>query len=95
MAADKTARKSILMGEAYPNHILIQALCKKAALPCVDVRGRITGHRARSTIVSSCLMRGSRARVGTSVFSLDNRLTMDVGKQEDGARSSVAEQAHA
>jgi integrase len=35
-----------LMGDSYLNKILIPALCKKAGLSCVDVRGRITSHRA-------------------------------------------------
>lgn len=59
-----------LMGEAYLNHILIPALCKKAGLPCVDVRGRITGHRARSTIASQLF----NAREPMSLFELQQWL---------------------
>jgi integrase len=36
----------------YVNHALIPALCRKAGVPRADVRGRITSHRARSTIAS-------------------------------------------
>jgi integrase len=37
---------------AYLNHALIPALCRKAGVPRADTRGRITSHRARSTIAS-------------------------------------------
>jgi hypothetical protein len=36
----------------YLNHALIPALCRKAGVPPTDARGRITSHRARSTIAS-------------------------------------------
>lgn len=36
----------------YLNLTLIPALCRKAGVPLVDARGRITSHRARSTIAS-------------------------------------------
>jgi len=36
----------------YINRTLIPALCQKAGIPTTDVRGRITSHRARSTIAS-------------------------------------------
>jgi integrase len=36
----------------YINRTLIPALCRKAGIPTTDVRGRITSHRARSTIAS-------------------------------------------
>jgi hypothetical protein len=36
----------------YVNHALIPALCRKAGVPRTDARGRITSHRARSTIAS-------------------------------------------
>jgi hypothetical protein len=36
----------------YFNQALIPALCRKAGVPRADARGRITSHRARSTIVS-------------------------------------------
>jgi integrase len=36
----------------YFNQALIPVLCRKAGVPRVDARGRITSHRARSTIAS-------------------------------------------
>jgi hypothetical protein len=36
----------------YLNRTVIPALCQKAGVPSSDVRGRITSHRARSTIAS-------------------------------------------
>ena len=36
----------------YFNQALIPALCRKAGVPRADARGRITSHRARSTIAS-------------------------------------------
>lgn len=36
----------------YLNDTLIPMLCRKAGVPDTDVRGRITSHRARSTIAS-------------------------------------------
>jgi integrase len=40
------------VGQAYINTSLIPLLCQKANLPREDARGRITSHRARSTIAS-------------------------------------------
>lgn len=39
----------------YINRILIGHLCRKAAVPLSDARGRITSHRARATIASQLL----------------------------------------
>jgi integrase len=36
----------------YFNQALIPVLCRKAGVPRADARGRITSHRARSTIAS-------------------------------------------
>lgn len=36
----------------YFNQGLIPGLCRKAGVPRTDARGRITSHRARSTIAS-------------------------------------------
>jgi len=36
----------------YLNHSLIPFLCRKAGIPPADARGRITSHRARSTIAT-------------------------------------------
>jgi hypothetical protein len=40
------------IGKDYLNKRLIPALCRKAGVPTSDVRGRITSHRARTTIAS-------------------------------------------
>ncbi len=40
------------VAKTYINHTIIPALCAKAGVPTVDVRGNITSHRARSTIAS-------------------------------------------
>ncbi|MGA9376049.1 MAG: tyrosine-type recombinase/integrase, partial [Mycobacterium sp.] len=40
------------VAKVYINHTIIPALCAKAGVPTADVRGRITSHRARSTIAS-------------------------------------------
>jgi len=37
---------------AYINRVVIPLLCRKAAIPLEDARGRITSHRARATIAS-------------------------------------------
>ena len=40
------------VAKEYLNITLIPALCRKAAVPLQDARGRITSHRARTTIAS-------------------------------------------
>lgn len=40
------------LGEFFLNHFLIPGLCRKAGVPQHDLRGKITGHRARSTIAT-------------------------------------------
>ncbi|WP_337311207.1 tyrosine-type recombinase/integrase [Candidatus Aeolococcus gillhamiae] len=40
------------LGSGYVNHILIPLLSAKANVPTADARGRITSHRARSTIAT-------------------------------------------
>ncbi len=40
------------IGRDYLNKRIIPALCRKAGVPTADVRGKITSHRARSTIAS-------------------------------------------
>ena len=40
------------VARSYLNRTIIPALCRKAGVPSTDVRGRITSHRARSTIAS-------------------------------------------
>ena len=46
------AYRGAQVGEKYINRVLIPLLCRKAGLPREDVRGSITGHRARATIAS-------------------------------------------
>ena len=55
---------------AYLNEILIPALCKKAGVPGLHIRGRITSHRARSTIASQLF----NAREPMSLFELQQWL---------------------
>lgn len=40
------------VARSYLNRTIIPALCAKAGVPATDVRGKITSHRARSTIAS-------------------------------------------
>lgn len=40
------------VAEDYINRTVIPALCRKAGVPDSDIRGKITSHRARSTIAS-------------------------------------------
>jgi Phage integrase family len=46
------AYRGARIGEKYVNQVLIPMLCNKAGVPREDVRGQITGHRARATIAS-------------------------------------------
>ena len=46
------AYRGARLGEKYVNQVLIPLLCRKAGVPREDVRGQITGHRARATIAS-------------------------------------------
>jgi len=54
------------IGKSYLNSALIPALCAKAGIPTTDVRGRITTHRARSTIASQLF----NAREPMTLFEL-------------------------
>jgi integrase len=58
------------VGYNYLNHVLIRTLCKKAGIPQEDVRGKITGHRARATIATQLL----NARDPMSLFELQEWL---------------------
>jgi len=40
------------LGSNYLNRVLVPLLCRKAGVPREDVRGAITGHRARATIAT-------------------------------------------
>jgi integrase len=46
------AYRGARIGEKYVNQVLIPLLCRKAGVPREDVRGQITGHRARATIAT-------------------------------------------
>jgi integrase len=46
------AYRGAQIGAKYVNRTVIPLLCRKAGVPCEDVRGQITGHRARATIAS-------------------------------------------
>jgi integrase len=64
---------SVRCGSFSPNYLnrtLIPALCRKAGVPLDDARGRITSHRARSTIATQLF----NARQPLSLFELQARL---------------------
>jgi hypothetical protein len=44
--------RSHRVGQSYLNSSLIPLLCRKAGIPEVDARGRITSHRARATLAT-------------------------------------------
>ena len=46
------AHRGRLLGMAFLNATLIPLLCRKAGVPEADTRGKLTSHRARSTIAS-------------------------------------------
>lgn len=58
------------IGTKYLNDALIPALCRKAGVPFADARGRITSHRARSTIASQLF----NAKEPMSLFELQQWL---------------------
>jgi hypothetical protein len=55
---------------AYINNTLVPILCKKAGVPPEDARGKITSHRARSTIASQLF----NAKEPMSLFELQRWL---------------------
>jgi Phage integrase family len=57
-------------GQLYLNKTLVPTLCKKAGVPLEDARGRITSHRARSTIASQLF----NAKEPMSLFELQRWL---------------------
>jgi hypothetical protein len=57
-------------GSDYINHTLVPILCRKAGVPVEDARGRITSHRARSTIASQLF----NAKEPMSLFELQRWL---------------------
>ena len=60
------AYRSKSLGYQYLNKVLIPSLCAKAGVPNQDVRGRITSHRARSTIATQLF----NAREPMSLFEV-------------------------
>lgn len=60
------AYRSKTLGNEYLNKVLIPALCAKAGIPNRDARGRITSHRARSTIATQLF----NAREPMSLFEV-------------------------
>lgn len=58
------------LGTKYVNRTLIPILCRKAGVPRQDVRGPITGHRARATIASQLY----NAKEPMSLFELQEWL---------------------
>jgi len=58
--------RGVTLGKSYINEVIIPLLCEKAGVPTEDGRGRITSHRARSTIASQLY----NAREGMSLFEL-------------------------
>src|SRR5260221_3726239 len=58
------------LGEFFLNRGLIPRLCRKAGVPQNDLRGKITSHRARSTIATQLF----NAKEPTSLFELQEWL---------------------
>jgi len=58
------------LGEFFLNHGLIPRLCRKAGVPQNDLRGKITSHRARSTIATQLF----NAKEPMSLFELQEGL---------------------
>ncbi len=58
------------MSPHYINHVVIPLLCRKAAVPLEDARGRISSHRARATIASQLY----NAKEPLSLFELQEWL---------------------
>jgi hypothetical protein len=76
------ANRGMPLGKAYINRVLIPLLCRKANVPAADARGRLTSHRARSTIATQLF----NAREPMTLFELQDWL---------GHRSPTATQQYA
>ena len=50
--------RNVRVGSEFINHCLIPVLCAKAGVDCTDAKGRITGHRARSSRLTLLRNRG-------------------------------------
>ncbi|HEV7377771.1 MAG TPA: tyrosine-type recombinase/integrase [Pyrinomonadaceae bacterium] len=64
------AHRGRCFGKSYLNRSLIPLLCRKAGVPEADARGKITSHRARSTIASQLY----NAKEPLSLFELQEWL---------------------
>lgn len=64
------AHRGRRFGKSYLNRSLIPLLCRKAGVPEADARGKITSHRARSTIASQLY----NAKEPLSLFELQEWL---------------------
>lgn len=62
--------RGLRIGSTYINRCVIPMLCAKAGVPEFDIRGRITSHRARSTIASQLF----NAKEPMSLFELQEWL---------------------
>jgi integrase len=70
LAAFLFAHRGRRFGTSYLNRSLIPMLCRKAGVPEADARGKITSHRARSTIASQLY----NAKEPLSLFELQEWL---------------------
>lgn len=70
MVAFLFAHRGRRFGTSYLNRSLIPLLCRKAGVPEADARGKITSHRARSTIASQLY----NAKEPLSLFELQEWL---------------------
>ena len=64
------AFRGMRIAATYVNHSLVPMLCQKAGVPLADARGKITSHRARSTIASQLF----NAKEPMSLFELQQWL---------------------
>jgi len=74
--------RSRVVGGNYLNSTLIPLLCRKAGIPDVDARGRITSHRARATLA-------------TQLYNAKNPLTLFELQEWLGHRTPASTQHYA
>jgi integrase len=74
--------RSRRLGASYLNSVLIPLLCRKAGIPEMDARGRITSHRARATLA-------------TQLYNAKNPLTLFELQEWLGHRTPSATQHYA
>ena len=83
------AYRGAQLGEKYVNRALIPLLCRKAGVPREDVRGQITGHRARATIASQLY----NAKEPMSLFELQAWLGHQLAELDPALRADHADHA--